>query len=146
MAGMAEPTAPYAFLYNLRGSFDRRVPVAAQYTFETMRPNEFLADRYVTLHIRHSFGNLLFKGKKFRPVPIVVANAAWGALDSPELHRGYSFSALGEGYYEAGFQLDNLLRSGFTGLGVGAFYRVGPNSLPDAWDNLALKVTLGLGR
>lgn len=146
MAGMAEPTAPYAFLYNLRGSFDRRVPVATQYTFETMRPNEFLADRYLTLHLRHSFGNLLFKGKKFRPVPIIVANAAWGALDSPELHRGYTFSALGEGYYEAGFQLDNLLRSGFTGLGVGAFYRFGPNSLPDALDNLALKVTLGLGR
>ncbi|MEX1132203.1 MAG: DUF5686 family protein [Flavobacteriales bacterium] len=146
MAGMADPTAPYPFLYNMRGTFDRNVPVAAQYTFETMRPNEFLADRYVTLHLRHSFGNLLFKGKKFRPVPIVVANAAWGALDSPELHRGYIFSALGAGYYEAGFQLDNLLRSGFTGLGVGAFYRLGPNSLPDAWDNLALKVTLGLGR
>ena len=146
MAGMADPTAPYPFLYNLRGTFDRGIPVAAQYTFETMRPNEFLADRYVAVHVRHSFGNLLFKGKKFRPVPILVANAAWGALDSPELHRGYTFSALGAGYYEAGIQLDNLLRSGFTGLGVGAFYRVGPYSLPDSWDNLALKVTLGLGR
>jgi hypothetical protein len=146
MGGMAEPTAPYAFLYNLRGSFDRRVPVAAQFTFETMRPNEFLADRYAALHLRHSFGNLLFRGKKFRPVPVLVANAAWGVLDAPERHRGFSFSALNGGYYEAGLQLDNLLRSGITGLGVGIFYRLGPNSLPDAVDNLAVKVTLGFAR
>lgn len=146
MAGIAEPTAPYAFLYNLRGTFDRQVPVAAQYSFETMRPNEFLADRYAALHLRHSFGNLLFKGKKFRPVPVLVANAAWGALDAPERHRGFTFTPLRQGYYEAGIQLDNLLRSGFTGLGVGAFYRLGPYSLPNAWDNLAVKVTLGLGR
>lgn len=146
MAGIAEPTAPYAFLYNLRGTFDRQVPVAAQYSFETMRPNEFLADRYAALHLRHSFGNLLFKGKKFRPVPVLVANAAWGALDAPERHRGFTFTPLRQGYYEAGIQLDNLLRSGFTGLGVGVFYRLGPYSLPDAVDNLAVKVTLGLGR
>jgi len=146
MAGMADPNAPYPFLFNLRGTFDGQLPLAAQYTFETMRPNEFLADRYVTLHLRHSFGNLLFKGKKFRPVPVLVANAGWGALDHPERHRGYTFSSLGDGFYEAGLQLDNILRSSFTGFGVGAFYRLGPNILSDTWDNLAVKLTLAIGR
>lgn len=146
MAGMADPRAPYPYLYNLRGTFDPNLPVAAQNTFETMRPNEFLADRYLSVHLRHSFGNLLFKGRKFRPVPVLVANAAWGALDEPERHRGYTFTPISGGYYEAGLQIDNLLRSGFTGFGVGAYYRLGPNSLPDAADNLAVKLTLGLGR
>lgn len=146
MGGMADRTAPYAFLYNLRGTFDRSIPLAAPFTFETMRPNEFLADRYVSLHVRHSFGNLLFKGKKFKPVPVLVGNAVWAALGSPQNHRGYSFSALDDGYYEAGLQLDDLLRSRFVGIGVGAFYRMGPNSLNDTWDNLALKLSLSLGR
>lgn len=146
VAGMADPTAPYPFLYNLRGTFDRNIPLAAPFTFETMRPNEFLADRYVSLHLRHSFGNLLFKGKKFRPVPVLVANAVWAELDAPQNHRGYSFWPLDGGYYEAGLQLDNLLRSSLVGIGFGAFYRLGPNSLPEAWDNLALKLSLTLGR
>jgi hypothetical protein len=146
IGGMAEANAPYAFLYNLRGTFSTRAPIATQNTFETMRPNEFLADRYVALHVRHSFGNLLFKREKFRPVPVVVANAAWGALDKPEVHDGFTFSELNSGYYEAGLQIDNLLRSGFSSFGIGAFYRLGPNAFPDPLDNLAVKLTLGLGR
>lgn len=145
MGGMAEPNAPYAFLYNLRGTFSNRLPLAAQNTFETMRPNEFLADRYLSLHLRHSFGNLLFKREKFRPIPVLVANAAWGSLTMPEVHQGFSFSELGAGYYETGLQLDNLIRIGFTSFGVGGFYRVGPNSFEDAMDNLAVKLTLGIG-
>jgi hypothetical protein len=144
VGGAAEESAPYPFLFNLRGSNDGRVPVATQFTFETMLPNEFAADRFVAVHLRHSFGNLLFKGKKFRPVPVVVANAAWGALAMPERHRGYTFSSAEDGYYEAGLQIDDLLKMNTTGFGVGAFYRMGPNALPSATDNLALKMTLGL--
>ncbi|MBK6829517.1 MAG: carboxypeptidase-like regulatory domain-containing protein [Flavobacteriales bacterium] len=144
LGGMADDTAPYPFLYDIRGSYSTRTPIGVSNTFETMRPNEFLADRYATVHLRHSFGNLLYEGKKFKPVPVIVLNAGWGALGHPERHRGYGFSPLTDGYYEAGLQIDNLLRSGFTGIGVGAFYRMGPNSLPDAIDNLAVKATLGL--
>ncbi|MBK8499943.1 MAG: carboxypeptidase-like regulatory domain-containing protein [Flavobacteriales bacterium] len=144
LGGVADPTAPYPFLYDLRGSYSTRAPIATRNTFETMRPNEFLADRYLTVHARHSFGNLLYEGRKFKPVPIIVLNAAWGALTYPGRHRGYSYTTLTGGYYEAGLQIDNLLRSGFTGIGVGAFYRVGPNALPDAVDNLAVKATIGL--
>lgn len=146
MGGLADPQAPYPFLFNLRGSWTSGLPVATMNTFETMRPNEFLADRYLALHLRHSFGNLLFKGKKFKPVPVLVLNGGVGALDQPERHRGYIFKDAREGYLEGGLQLDNLLRSGFTAFGVGAFYRFGPNALPDLADNLALKLTLGLGR
>ncbi len=144
MCGMADPTAAYSFLYDLRGSYSARSPIATSNTFETMRPNEFLADRYSTVNVRHSFGHLLYEGKKFKPVPVIVVTAGWGALAHPERHRGYSFTALNSGYYEAGLQIDNLLRLGFTGFGVGAYYRMGPNTLPETMDNLAVKVTIGL--
>lgn len=143
MGGVADDRAPYPFLFNLRGTYSTSLPVGTQYTFETMRPNEFLADRYAALHLRHSFGNLLYKGKRFRPVPVIVANAGWSALAHPERHRGYTFNALDQGYYEAGLQIDALLRMGISGFGLGAYYRLGPNALPDAMDNLALKLTVG---
>ncbi len=144
MAGLAQDDAPYSWLYNLRGTNLPRLPLAGRNTFETMRPNEFLADRYAAVHLRHSFGNLLYKGRKWRPVPIVVANAAWGGLARPERHRGLPFTPLEQGYYEAGLQVDQVLRSGFTGFGVAAFCRLGPNSLPEPLDNLAVKLSLGL--
>jgi len=143
MVGIADPLAPYPFLFNPRGTFSRDLPLAARYTFETMRPNEFLADRYVALHLRHSFGNLLFKGKKSSPVPVLVANAGLGALTAPERHRGYSFATMADGYLEAGAHLENVVRARFLSLGIGAYYRMGPQTLPDPLDNLAVKLVLG---
>jgi hypothetical protein len=145
MGGMADDTAPYPFLFNLRGTWSTRLPVATQNTFQTMRPNEFLADRYVAVFLQHSFGHLLFQWRKFRPVPSVVANAGWGSLAHPEYHRGYTFSTLQDGYYEAGLQLDGLLRIGVSNFGAGAYLRRGPNALPQLSDNLALKLSMTLG-
>lgn len=145
MGGVADEFAPYPFLFNLRGSYSTKLPLATATTFETMRPNEFLADRYATINVQHSFGHLLFKGKKFKPVPVLVANAGWGSLTAPELHRGYTFKPLDQGYYETGLRIDDLLKLGFTSLGFGAFYRLGPLAFEDPMDNLALKVSLTLG-
>ncbi|HEX2617576.1 MAG TPA: DUF5686 family protein [Flavobacteriales bacterium] len=144
--GVADPNAPYALLYNLHGTYalqdaPTKVPIAADMTFQTMLPNEFLADRYAGIHVKHSFGKLLFEGKWFKPRPSIVASAAFGHLDHPENHEGFTFKSLDEGFYEAGLQIDNVLRSGFLGLGVGAYYRLSPQ-LPDASDNLAIKGTL----
>ncbi|HRH38154.1 MAG TPA: DUF5686 family protein, partial [Flavobacteriales bacterium] len=79
MAGIADPNAPYSWLYNPRGTYSTRTPLAADNTFQTMRPNEFLVDRYAALHLRHSFRNLLYEGKRFKPVPSLLFNAAIGA-------------------------------------------------------------------
>lgn len=143
LGGMADAEAPMPFLYNLRGTYDRSLPVAGANVFETMRPDEFLADRYATFHLKHSFGNLLVKGKHFRPRPAIASSVAIGGLRHPENHQGLSFTPLREPYLESGLLIENLLRSGFTSLGVGAFYRYGPYALPKAGDNLAVKLTVG---
>lgn len=144
IGGMADPRAPYPFLFNLRGTFLQRLPLTVNNTFETMAPNEFLADRYAALHLRHSFGELLFGWKDFKPVPSIVYNGAVAALSEPQLHRGYSFKEVDEAYHEVGLQLDRLLVSGFTSLGASAYHRFGPNQLPEARDNFAFKVLLGM--
>ncbi|HMC96821.1 MAG TPA: DUF5686 family protein, partial [Flavobacteriales bacterium] len=145
MGGVADQEAPYPFLFDLRGSYYPRIPLATANTFETMRPNEFLADRYATLNVQHSFGHLLFKAKKFQPVPVLVANAGWGGLSEPERHRGYTFKPLDQGYYEAGLRIDGILKMGFSSFGVGAFYRLGPQAFDDPEDNLAVKLSLAVG-
>jgi len=143
IGGLADENAPYAWLYNMRASNGEKFPVAVQNTFETMRPNEFLADRYGALHLRHSFGNLLFKSKRFKPIPILVANLGWGSLSEPDRHRGYTFRSMDHGYYEAGLQIDAILRSNFTGIGVGLFHRFGPYATGAFEDDAAVKLTLG---
>ncbi len=144
MGGMADTKAPYPFLFNLRGTWNDGFALAATNSFETMRPNEFTADRYAAVHVRHSFGNLLYKGKgKFRPEPSLVGSAAWGALQHPERHHGYMIQAPVDGYYEAGLQIDNVLNLGLMRLGVGAFQRLGPHAFLEPIDNLTVKLVLG---
>jgi hypothetical protein len=143
LGGMADAQAPMPFLYNMRGTYSTRWPVAGSNVFETMRPDEFLADRYVAFHLKHSFGKLLFEAKHFKPRPALVSSAAFGELAQPGNHQGLAFTPLAKGYFESGLQIDNLLRLGFTGFGVGAYYRYGPYALPKPADNLAVKITLG---
>ncbi len=105
-----------------------------------MRPNEFLADEYITVHLKHSFGTLLVKGKHFHPKPALVSSAAFGRLSRPEAHRGLSFSPLGEGFFESGLRIDDI----YANLGLGAFYRYGPQAFPEWRDNVALKLSTSL--
>jgi hypothetical protein len=141
LAGKADPNAPMPFLYNLRGTNARQgLLIAADNTFETMRPNEFLADEYITVHLKHSFGTLLVKGKHFHPKPALVSSAAFGRLSRPEAHRGLFFSPMSEGFFESGLRVDDI----FANLGLGVFYRYGPLAFPEWKDNVALKLSTSL--
>lgn len=143
MAGVADAEAPMPFLYNLRGTYSRQLPVASANVFETMRPDEFLADRYVGLHLKHSFGALLVRTKHFHPRPALVTSAVFGGLDRPEDHAGLDFSPLRKGYYESGLMIEDLLRFGANSFGVAGYYRYGPYALPTVGENLAVKLVLG---
>lgn len=141
MGGWADGAAPYSWLFNMRGTHGSGLNVATPMAFETMRPNAFLADRYAAVFFRHSFGHLLVKGKHFDPIPSVVAAAGWGDLEDPEVHRGYTFASPDKGHYEAGLQVDQLLKLGFSGFGVGAFQRLGPLATGTWQDDLVLKIS-----
>ena len=138
LGGLGDPNAPMPFLFNLRGTNGSSdLLLSADNTFETMRPNEFLADRYATLHVRHSFGNLLFKTKRFKPVPVLLTSVALGDLERPENHQGLAFRDMEHAYIESGFRIDGI----FMGLGAGVFYRYGIYSLPDQADNFVFKLS-----
>jgi hypothetical protein len=49
-----------------------------------------------------------------------------------------------KGYFESGIQLDNLVRSGFTAIGVGGFYRYGSYAFDNLGKNFTVKLTTSL--
>lgn len=140
-AGYIDGDLPYCNLYSGNGSY-RQFTIAAPGSFATMRINEFLSDRYAALFFTHSFGKLLFRIKKFSPEIAVATNIGIGELKNLSKHYNVDFSRMNKGYIESGLLINNILSTGFYGLGVGAYYRYGPYSLPAFKRNIAYKFTL----
>ncbi|MFN0033298.1 MAG: DUF5686 family protein [Flavobacteriales bacterium] len=149
VGGWLQDNVPLAMLYNARGTnnlnYDKRwLGIAAPGSFETMRTNEYMHSAFVAMHLRHNFGSLLLKGEKFRPQFVLVHNMLWGRLHHAELvsaSHNIPLRAATQGYYESGLHIDGLVKSGFTSLGIGAFYRYGPEHLPREVENWAFKLT-----
>jgi hypothetical protein len=135
-AGFIDRDAPYPVLFNAKAAY-RPFSLYSPGNFATMRMNEFTSDRYLTVALSHSFGNLLFKGKHFKPEPELVTNIGFGKLSHPENHIKDGIKDFGKGYYESGIVLNSLLNLGITKIGFGWLYRYGPYSLPKQSDNMA---------
>ena len=125
---------------------DRLRAPAGKYSFETMRFNEFLADRYLELHWRQDFRSLLFSTKNFKPHLEMVHRAAWGLLRRPEDHAGLATRSLRHGYFESGLEFNRLIVFDLLGMGygLGVYYRYGAYHLPRWVNNLAVKFTFKL--
>lgn len=145
-AGYIDRPSPYILNYTTRSAYGPNPYVASMFSYETMRMNEFLSDTYASLFFRHNFKNLLYKGKskRFQPQLILIHNMGWGRLSNPESHRSVDLKTLEKGFFESGFLINDIYKSGLTGLGIGTYYRYGPNSLPKWNNNLAVKLSLSL--
>lgn len=154
-AGYIHGVAPITELFNIEGSGADRFDVYSPESFNTMRPDEFFCDRFAALYFSHNFKNLLFDFKKFHPEIIVVTNIAWGDLEMQRRSdvvtqrlgnlETWGLSDLKKGYYESGLIVDNIIRILYMKLGFGAFYRYGPYSYDDTWDNFVFKINMTFG-
>ena len=140
-AGYIDGDLPYCNLFNGIGSY-RQFTIAAPNSFETMRMNEFLSNRYAALFFTHNFGKLLIRTKKSAPDIAIATNACIGDLNNAAKHFNVNIQTLRKGFLESGLLINNILNTGFYGLGVGAFYRYGYYALPAFKDNIAYKFTL----
>ncbi|AWA29387.1 hypothetical protein HYN48_04410 [Flavobacterium magnum] len=143
--GYVDTPLPYGLMFTGEGSYDREVPVIMKNTFQTMRPYEFLSDRYVNIFLSHHFSGLLFKAGQFQPGISLHTNAGWGDISRPYVHNT-DYRIKRNWFFESGLQLDSLLKADYFGIanagfGIGAYYRYGAYSLPDFKDNIALKAT-----
>jgi len=144
LAGKVFGNVPYTQLYNNKGSLWGKFNVSATNTFETMRLNEFASSQYAALFINHNIGRFLKLRKKFNPEFELVHNMCIGSLEHPGSIYNIPINNLEKGYFESGFRLLHLLKSGVSTFGVGAFYRYGEYRRPNDIDNLAVKLVLGI--
>lgn len=141
-AGIVAGDIPYPLLFTARGSF-KDVSFLSYNSFETMRYNEFINDRFVQVFFSHKFSRMQISTLPFRPYFTFIQNMGWGSLKKPGLHSGITFSDMPKGYMESGLFLNDLfvipLAGIYVGIGAGAFVRYGPYALESNLDNLAIK-------
>lgn len=148
-AGFIDNPLPYGLLFTGEGSYDKEYPYMIPNYFQTMRPYEFLSDKYANLFLSHNFGGLLFKTGKFQPGITLHNNFGWGDLSDKNKNSNQviEYKTKNKVFMETGLQLDNLvkvnyLNVGYIGIGAGVYYRYGEYELPESKDNLVYKLSL----
>lgn len=134
---------PYSLLYNGQGSNKRTLSVSVNNTFETMRMNDFAANQFASIFILHDFGRLLYKSKRFEPRIAIKLNAGVGSLNNTYQHKNIVLQDFSKGYYEGGLLINSIVKSVFSNIGIGAFYRVGPYNTGSFKNDFAVKLSLG---
>jgi hypothetical protein len=146
--GYAFGAIPITHLYNTspnnldKDQVIRRVTFGGKNSFETMFFNEFFSSQFAFFQVKHGFSRItLFK--KIQPSIVLVSRMVYGDMQKPEQHIGIAFKTLKQGFFESGVEFNQI----YNGLGLGVFYRYGPNGLPRFEDNLAVKLSfiLNLG-
>ncbi len=116
-----------------------RITFAGTNSFETMFFNEFFSSEFVSFQFKHGFSRI-FLFKKIKPAIDFVTRVAYGTMRNPQNQVGIPFKTLNKGFYESGIELNQI----YNGLGIGAYYRYGPNHLTKFEDNIAIKMTFNL--
>ncbi|MBI9036944.1 MAG: carboxypeptidase-like regulatory domain-containing protein [Bacteroidales bacterium] len=140
-AGYIDGNIPYCNLYNGQGSY-RSFTIYAPNSFATMRMNEFLSNKYLSVFYTHNFGKLLFRTKFFQPDIVLATNFAIGSLNNKTNHYNTEINSLEKGYYESGILLNDILNMKLYYIGAGVFCRYGPYSFESTAKNFAYKFTI----
>ncbi|MEI7422873.1 MAG: DUF5686 family protein [Prolixibacteraceae bacterium] len=134
--------APITDWFHGYGSNAGSFTLLPHFAFATMGLNEFSADQYAALHIRHNFGTGFIPSWYFiRPELVLVQNMGFGSLKQ-EYTTLAGVTDFRKGYYESGIELNKILNSNITGIGFGTYYRYGPYRLSNNALNMAYKLTI----
>ena len=141
--GYVSSNVPWTKLFTAPASY-RRFAISTPSSFSTMRINEFVSNRYAMAFFVHNFRNRLWGGSRASPHLLFLTNIAIGELSNPEFHLYAPFRQMNKGFIESGFALENLLRTGFAGLGIEFLYRYGAYSFPGFADNFTIRLRLSM--
>ena len=139
-AGYATSGCPMMETFDILGSYEP-FGLYSPGSFSTMREDEFFCDRFVALYLSHNFNGMLWKtnSKWFKPELVLVTNIGWGDMKRVECFADADFKTMEKGYFESGIVVKGLLNAMWAKVGAGVFYRYGPYSLENVWDNFAWK-------
>jgi hypothetical protein len=131
--------APVIEYFNSYGSFAGTFSLAAPFSFGTMQLNEFSAGKYAAVHFRHDFSTWMFP-ETFQKQPAIIfaQNIGFGQLNN-EYQKKFNLQDYRKGFYESGFEVNNLLRMNYLSWGAGIYYRYGPYQFSSIHENFAYK-------
>ncbi|UCG27833.1 MAG: carboxypeptidase-like regulatory domain-containing protein [Bacteroidales bacterium] len=141
--GLVKGEVPFPILYNGHGSY-KDFTVETANSFATMRMDEFVSDRFISLFHMHNFGKFTPASWKFRPEFVWINNIGIGDMKPSGNHSNLYRKTMEKGYFESGILVNNLITRWVFGVGLGAFYRYGPYALTKTIDNFAFKFTISL--
>ena len=119
VGGMMFGDAPIWRQFNVRGvGVDGGV--STRNALETLPAQSVFASDFVGVYFRHSFKDLLFSTKKFKPGINLVHNSVWSRAPNGH-HELISMEDLENGYLETGLEITNLLKLNTSAFGVGVF-------------------------
>lgn len=144
MAGIISGSLPASDLYNVPGTH-RTFTIYAPNSFGTMRTDEFLSDRYVSLFLSHNFGSLIFHHPWFHPEFIIVTNIGFGKLKNTTGYHHMDYKTMEMGYYESGIVIRKLLDLNFFDIGGSILYRYGPYGYDKVSSNFSYKFSIYYG-
>ena len=144
-SGIAIGDTPLTHLYHAypnninKATIMQRFSIAGLNSFETMYFNEFFSDTYAIIQFKHFF-KPMYHSTFSKPQLVLLSRFAIGNMQNIQRHQEITFNTLEKGYYESGFEIDQLI----FGFGLSFTYRYGPYHLPDLEDNIALKFTFNV--
>jgi len=131
LASMVNGNVPYPLLFNIKGSYAPSSAITYN-SFETMRFQEFTANRFVALFTNYAFSPRYFKNLPSEPQLIIMHNMGIGALSQSNAHKFVTLKSIEKGYTESGAFLNNIFKihlgGGHLGIGLGLFFRYGSYS------------------
>lgn len=110
-------------------------------SFETMLPGEFYSSSHSNLFVRFNFLPIKTNKDWTKPQFGIHTALGTGVMNYRIDHKNIEFKDYSKGYTESGILVNSLLVSGFSGLGIGVFYRYGNYATPYVEKNLTYKIT-----
>lgn len=110
-------------------------------TFETMIPSEFFHTKQAALFTRFDFNAIKTKAKWNEPQLCIHHGIGYGEMNLKEQHS-VTFNSMDKGFFEGGLILNNVLVSGFNGIGIAVFYRYGDYSDANWKKNIMPKISI----
>ena len=113
-------------------------------SFLTLRPHQFVSDRYANLCMSFSFTQPLWRLKHSRPTLFLQINSIIGSAKNAVSHDNIPIQAPEKGILEPCIAINNLLNYSTISLGVGYAYRISAYNSIYEKDNMSVFMTIGL--
>ena len=140
--GYVDSDVPYSRLFATLGTGN--MWYYFRNSFMTIRPHEFVSDRFANLCVSFSFAKPLWKLKHSRPKFFLQVNSIIGTAKNELSFDGMPLKAPEKGILEPCVAINDIINYSAISLGVGYAYRISAYNSIYEKENMAVFMTIGI--